>query len=395
MRPRDGMKVMAIVMGLGASASCDGGSSEGSAVRGATAASAGGSESPAANVAASVRTADRPADACGWIPVEEVSAIIGPLVGPPRPHQGDCLYPVPLDEESARRREAARKLGEIAKQMAEKLGEQYEPIEDHRPTESAVLVGVRLEGSGIEQATFAAGQALAARWQNDGSSPREPAGERQTPPAPEGWDEVRSTIAIGVPGFWGRLGHVDVMVRSQAVIIPREKLAELAAKVRDRIPDLPFPHPGARAVGSGGSRSRSHDPCSLVTAQEAEGVLGPLVAPPYRSRERTPLAEGGGKSCTYLTAGHHALVLTPTWEYGGMAAEAIRNVGGMVGLVAPELHEISADTLDGEWDEAGSDRTTGQLYFLKGDRLLELGYLLSSTGADGAVRLARIAMERL
>jgi hypothetical protein len=317
--------------------------------------------------------------------VEQVAAIIGPLVGPPRLHEGDCLYPVPLDEESARRREAAKKMGELAKQLAEKLGEKYEPIEDHRPTEPAIIVGVRLEGSGIEQSTFAAGEAIAASWAGGEAS----APKRETPPPPEGWDEVRSSIAIGLPGYWGRLGHVDVMVRPQAVIIPREKLGALAAAVRGRIPDLPFAYPGA-----GGGSPGGNDPCSLLTAQEAEAVLGTLVVPPYRSHESTPLAEGSGKSCTYLTKGHHALVLTPTWQYGGMRVEAIRSAGGILNVVAPGLNEVGADTLDGDWEEAGSDRTTGQLYFLKGERLLELGYLLSSTDVDGAVRLARITMGR-
>jgi hypothetical protein len=183
------------------------------------------------------------------------------------------------------------------------------------------------------------------------------------------------------------------MVRPQAVIIPREKLAALAAAVRDRIPDQPFAYPAAQpAAPEGGPR---RDPCSLVTAQEAEAVLGKLVAPPYRSHEATPLADPGGKSCTYLTAGHHALLLTPTWEYGGMTVEAISSVGGIVGIVMPGADETGADTLDGDWEEAGRDRTTGQLYFLKGERLLEVGYLISSTDADGAVRLARVAMERL
>ncbi len=38
---------------------------------------------------------------------------------------------------------------------------------------------------------------------------------------------------------------------------------------------------------------------------------------------------------------------------------------------------------------------TGLLYFLKGDRMLELGYRTSSTDATGAVRLARAAVGRL
>jgi hypothetical protein len=380
MRAVHGMRVIAGAMALTALVSCGRGESADPA------ASAEGSTASAAGASVSVRTTDRPADACGWISADEVEAIIGPLAGPPRPHQGDCLYPVPLDAESARRREAAAKMGELAKQLAEKMGEKYEPMEDHRPTESAVIVGVRLEG-GPEAAALAAGEAIAASWAGGDASAR----EAEAPPKPEGWDEVRSSITIGLPGFWGRLGHVEVMVRPQAVIIPGDKIVALAERVRDRIPDLPFAHPAASATGAAGG----HDPCSLVTAREAEAVLGTLVVSPFRSHESTPLASGSGKSCTYLTAGHHALVLTPTWEYGGMTVEAIRSVGGLVGMVAPGLHEIAADTLDGDWEEAGSDRMTGQLYFLKGERLLQLGYLLSSANADGAVRLARIAMGRL
>jgi hypothetical protein len=103
-----------------------------------------------------------------------------------------------------------------------------------------------------------------------------------------------------------------------------------------------------------------------------------------------------GRSCAYFTAGHHALVVTPTWEYGGTAYEATRGIGGLLERVAPALHMDGADTLDtGPWDEAAGDPATGQLYFLKGDRMVEIGYTVSSTDFDGAVRLARIAVGRL
>ena len=75
-----------------------------------------------------------------------------------------------------------------------------------------------------------------------------------------------------------------------------------------------------------------------------------------------------GRAARYFTAGHHALVLKPTWEYGGSAYEATRGVGGIVEKIAPTLHNDAADTLDdGPWEEAGGESTTGELYFLKGD----------------------------
>ena len=67
----------------------------------------------------------------------------------------------------------------------------------------------------------------------------------------------------------------------------------------------------------------------------------------------------------------------------------------LIGQIAPSLLESPADTLDEEWEEVGADATTGELYFLQGERLLRVGYLASSTDANGAVKLARLAMRRL
>jgi hypothetical protein len=124
-------------------------------------------------------------------------------------------------------------------------------------------------------------------------------------------------------------------------------------------------------------------------------VLGKLAVPPYRAQEGSYLAHAEGGSCAYFTKRHRALVLTPTWEYGGMEVEAISGVGGLIGQIVPSLLESPADTLDEEWEEVGADATTGELYFLQGERLLKIGYLASSTDANGAVKLARLAMRRL
>jgi hypothetical protein len=71
-------------------------------------------------------------------------------------------------------------------------------------------------------------------------------------------------------------------------------------------------------------------------------------------------------------------------------------MGGIVEKIAPTLHVDAADTLDdGPWEEAGASSLTGELYFLKGDRFLEINYLTSTTDMNGAVGLARIALERL
>ena len=196
-----------------------------------------------------------------------------------------------------------------------------------------------------------------------------------------------------------------MFVVSQSADVPRAKLAALAARARDRVPDLPFPLPADPILeelkrmdgGEPEPPPSGPDPCGLLTRAEAEEVLGKLLVEPYRSNENTPLADPHGAGCTYYTARHRTLVLKPHWDSGRMMFGMARNLGGAVASALPEAgpDRESSDTLDGPWDEAAGSGTTGDLYFLKGDRMLELGYLTSSTGPDGAARLARIAVERL
>lgn len=347
------------------------------------------SESAAAPASSAlpVRTASRPADDCGWIPADDVAAIVGPLTGSPRPSEEGCVYPRPLDSATARRRALAEKL---SKQLEEKFGPSDLPKPE--PDESAIIVTVdvklepgmdRAVDAGVEKFTREALGDAALRGGGDSA--------RRQSPFPPGWDgPIRYPATFG-----GRVGHIGVAVKVRATEVSRDQAAALAARVRDRIPDLPFAWSTSSSAGRAGASGSERDPCSLITAPEAQAVLGKLIVPPYRSHEGTPLAEAGGKSCAYYTAGHHALVLTPTWSYGGSDVEARRMVGGIMGKVVPQGGDGVADTLDGDWDETGQDPSTGELYFLKGDRLLAIGFMASSTDANGAIRLAQIASGRL
>jgi len=164
----------------------------------------------------------------------------------------------------------------------------------------------------------------------------------------------------------------------------------MAARVRDRIPDRPFAHPAADLSGATPPRP---DPCSVLTRAEAEAVLGKLAVPPFRAREGSPLADPAGTSCAYFTPGHRVLLLTPEWTYGKMTMNAERMGGGIVGQVA-SIPGVAADTLEGPWDEAAVG-LSGELILLKGSRSLSIGYLMSSTDAAGAIKLAAPALRRL
>jgi hypothetical protein len=351
-----------------------------------------GRESPDTPAHAAVPTATRPADACGWIPASEVEQLVGPLAGPPVPAGRDCRYPLKVSDSL---RAQMRKIRDLDQQFAGRPGAGTDP------DSVAVLVGVDLSGDvHAERATGMAGEILAGWLGPDSGTPEtsEDTAEDSIPAAraqpPAGWDVAGSTL--GWPGFQGRVGHVSVTVYAEEMVgmVPREKMAQLATRVRDRIPDLPFATDQQRPDPVIVSNAASPDPCSILTRAEAEAILGKLAVAPYRSAEESPLAYGGGRSCSYYTAGHHAFVLTPWWNYGKSAFSPVRGIGGLVRSVVPDREAEAADTLEGPWDEAAVD-LDGAHFFLTDNRLLRVGYATSSTDAAGAVRLARIAVARL
>jgi hypothetical protein len=140
--------------------------------------------------------------------------------------------------------------------------------------------------------------------------------------------------------------------------------------------------------------ANSRDPCSLLKREEAEAVLGKLVVSPYRTANKGPVASRNGESCAYYTAHHHVLLVTPHWSGGKNEVAALRAVGNIVRADGDNRGAQSAGALVGVGDEAAMD-LNGELAFLKGDRLLEISYVTSSTDEAGALRLARTALERL
>jgi len=347
------------------------------------------SASQTAQAAADGPRGTLPNDMCQLIPVADVEAILGKLTGPPKGGKETCKYPLPMDEETAKSRAGYQ-------QMARDINAKSAAANDTTMNSVAVIVTVDMRGDmTFERGGKIAGTMLAnmfAQVANKNGATIDTSKRADEPKRPEGWD--RATSVHGKSDFRGRIGHLVVSVDENSDLInavPSEKKAALAARVRDRITDLPFVFPFA---GPQTGPPPEPDPCSLVTREEAEAVLGKLLAPPYRAHDGGPYAKPHGSSCGYYTAGHHVFVVTPSWTRGKQHFEIIRGVGTLVTSVAADPDREKADTLDGPWDDVvlGLD---GTLAFLKGDQLLEVEYLTSSTDAAGAVRLARVALKRL
>jgi hypothetical protein len=348
-----------------------------------------GAEPQTVQAAANGPRGTLPNDLCELIPVADVEAILGKLTGPPKGDKTSCTYPLPMDEETAKSRAGYQK-------MARDINPKSAAANDTTMNSVAVIVTIDLRGDMTgERGAKIAGTILANMFASEvGKNPAlaDTSKPAEEPKRPEGWD--RASQIHGKSDFRGRIGHLVVTVDENSDLIsavPSEKKAALAARVRDRITDLPFAYPfGGPETGP----PPEPDPCSLVTREEAEAVLGKLLAPPYRSHDGGPYAKPHGMSCAYYTAGHHVFVVNPTWTRGKQHFEMSRGVGTLVTSVAADPDREKADTLDGPWDDVmlGLD---GTLAFLKGDQLLEVEYLTSSTDAAGAVRLARVALKRI
>lgn len=372
------------------------GSSEPGATKSAdqpSAAAAPGKASANANAAwtPTIRTAAVPADPCGWIPAPEVEEVMGAKLAEPPKKEDGCRYTFVLPEAVAAKRQEARVMQEKIKENMNKafgLDPAAAPSEpepknpfieaQNDPRSYAVTVNVDLKG-GVEGEIASTAMAKEFGLPNGVEMDKMPTAPAK---APTDWDDARR-----VPyGFSGRVGHVKVTVRGQSPDVPKEPMQTLAARVRDKIPDLPFPITNPYQVGAS-----SGDPCSLLTRAEAEAVLGPLAIDPYRSSsEWPPLAHGQGAACAYFTPGHHVFVLAPRWEGGAKSWKIEKGIGGLVGIVAPQESVV----IKGPWEQA-TTAMAGALLFLKGDRLLEVHYRTSRATRGDAVRLAAIAMPRL
>ena len=329
-----------------------------------------GSETPASAEATRppFELAQAPDSPCEWLSPEEVEGILGSFSAPPvrvRPGQNPtpddygtgCLYTLALQPQMGT---------------------------------GTVVLSVSLAGG---EAADLVSAATASLFGTD------TAGGDGGVAARAGWDHQSR---LGTT-YLARIGHIGVQVDRGAFDIPDGKARALAAAARDKIADRPFANPVDPMLDSlrklAGTSARQPtpgpDPCALLTRAEAEAVLGPLVVVPYRSAGDAPLWDAAGESCSYFTGkGHHALVIRPTWSQGQMTFRMAAGMGGMTANATGVDEHLSADTLEGPWDDVMQDMH-GMLRFLKGDRMLEVSWVASNADRAGVLRLAAAAVGRL
>jgi len=165
--------------------------------------------------------------------------------------------------------------------------------------------------------------------------------------------------------------------------------------------------PGSAAAGSAQNvaaqqkQPATPDPCTLLSAIEAEAYVGKLTAPPFRSND-DGAADTAGDACAYRGTGAHQLVIARTGG-GSAAAGKIANdvpniVGGALqkagaGNLAAAAHRVMADVPNGPWDKA-TWIPGGTLFVTKGDGGANIDVSGSSGKEDDAFAIARLVVPR-
>ena len=235
----------------------------------------------------SIKTAVEPDDPCAWIPVADVEAAIGKLAEPPRKADG-CRYTFVLPEAVAAKRQQDKAAQEKLREKLEKaFGKPTEPLPTspffegrNDPRSYAVSVKVDVEG-GVESE-----QPLNTLAKQFGFGGNEAADDSGAAKGAAEWDDVRR-----IPyGFMGRVGHVRISVSAQAPDVPLALMQQLAARVRDRVPDQPFAVTNPYQVIQLGTQG---DPCSPDDQRNvAKGVGEPNAQLIATDRRLHNLAHG-------------------------------------------------------------------------------------------------------
>ncbi len=315
---------------------------------------------------AAMKTQPAHPDPCAWITAAEATRLLGPLAGAPwRASHADGPEPDPKGSACGYTLASS---GEAGGAGGEQIAVEVltEDVTTFEASTGAVKGQLALSaGRGVADKAFSALGADQA--------------------TPEGWDFVR-----WLPDqFVGRLGDIAIQIGGGSQRVPSDSIQRLAALVRDRVPDLPFEVPPRYA-----NRGDGTDPCGLLNRAEAEAVLGPLSLPPYRSNsEKKDFADPRGQGCSYYLGKHRVFTITPTTEDGKTAFQVSSATARMF-TTAVGAGSAAADTLDGPWDRA-AEGIGGLLFFLKGDKMLEVSYGTAPVGLAGAVKLAMLAVKRL
>jgi hypothetical protein len=142
------------------------------------------------------------------------------------------------------------------------------------------------------------------------------------------------------------------------------------------------------------------DPCTMLSANEAEVYVGVLASPPYRATD-DGVADARGESCMYRGSDGREVMIER--GAGGEAAGKVLNdvpniVGGALekagaGNLSAATHRVMATVPNGPWDNA-TWIPGGTLTVTKGDVAAHIDVSAASGKEEDAVAIARQIVPR-
>lgn len=147
--------------------------------------------------------------------------------------------------------------------------------------------------------------------------------------------------------------------------------------------------PATASADNSTSAPDPNDACTLVSQADMERFLGPLLEPPYRTKDRKP--NPAGSECFYRARDLRNVTLELDRD-GEMAFAMLAGTGQKVEEVLAGA-DMSTDTLEADWDKVG--RAFGQFMVLKGKSFVRVDPLGSRLALPAQVEIVKLALSRL
>ena len=155
------------------------------------------------------------------------------------------------------------------------------------------------------------------------------------------------------------------------------------------------------ATADSESLAAAQDPCTLLSASEAQRFVGDLETPPYRYDGTR--ASTTGNACIYRGRDGREIQINPSASGGADVGSALEDIPNKMGAALEKRGATGLDSMghrviqkmsDGPWDKA-SWIPGGSLFVTKGDAMVQVDVSGSSGKKEDAIAIATLAMPRL
>ena len=143
----------------------------------------------------------------------------------------------------------------------------------------------------------------------------------------------------------------------------------------------------------------NQDPCTLLSAGEAEKYVGALATPPYRASDEH--ASTSGNACVYRSRDGRALEVKDHSGGGAAVSNALDNIREKLGAASTKIpgldtltNRVLAPVAQGPWDKA-TWIPGGSLFVTKGNAMIVVDVTGASGKESNAIEIAKLIVPRI